>query len=170
MTEANPSQKWRIAGSAAAILALIMGQLVNGLSSFFTPLEAAFGWARGDIALINSSGLLGLAVGGIVMGFLADRLGPRRIAILGVLVSSAGFAAASLATSLTQLYAIFFVTGLFGGGAVFGPLIALVGRWFPTGAGLAISNVWVRTTEPVVGAVSTKCQYCAFVTTNEFTL
>ncbi len=141
MTPVSLSRKWQIAGIAAATLAVIMGQLVNGLSSFFTPLEAEFGWARGDIALINTAGLLGLALGGIGMGLLADRIGPARVAFTGVAVSAGGFAMASLADQLWQLYTIFFVAGFLGGGAVFGPLIALVGRWFTTGAGLAIGLV-----------------------------
>ena len=60
-----------------------MGQLVNGLFVYFVPLEAEFGWARGDIVLINSLGPVGLALGRIFMGFAADRFGVRRIAFLG---------------------------------------------------------------------------------------
>lgn len=133
--------KWRMVVIAAIILALIMGQLVNGMSSFFTPLEEAHGWARADIALINSAGLVGLAIGGILMGILADRIGVRPIVFLGVLVSFATFSAAAFAQSLWQLYIIFFLAGTFGGGAVFGPLIVLVGRWFNTGSGLALGLV-----------------------------
>ena len=133
--------RWRIAGVSAVILAIVMGQLVNGLSSFFTPLEAEFGWSRGDIALINTAGLIGLAVGGVLMGLVADRMGARPVAIAGVAVAAAAFAMSAWAQTLPQLYAIFFVAGLFGGGAVFGPLIALVGRWFTAGAGLALGLV-----------------------------
>lgn len=138
VTETDPRKKWWILAATATILAVIMGQLVNGLSSFFTPLEDAYGWARGDIALINTAGLIGLAIGGIGMGLVADRIGVRQVAVAGVAVSAACFAAASTAGSLWQLYVIFFIAGTFGGGAVFGPLIALVGRWFVTGAGLAL--------------------------------
>lgn len=135
------TRRWRVAGVSAVILAIIMGQLVNGLSSFFSPLEAEFGWSRGDIALVNTAGLIGLAVGGVLMGILADRMGTRPVAIAGVAVASAAFAVSALAHTLPQLYAIFFVAGLFGGGAIFGPLIALVGRWFTAGAGLALGLV-----------------------------
>ncbi len=134
-------RRWGIAARAAVILAVVMGQLVNGLSSFFKPLEDGFGWARGDIALINTAGLVGLAIGGICMGMIADRVGTRRVAVFGVAVSAASFAAASAAQSLWQLYVVFLIAGTFGGGAIFGPVIALVGRWFATGAGLAMGLV-----------------------------
>ena len=39
------------------------------------------GW-RGDIALINTAGLVGIAFGGVAMGFLADRVGVRPVAML----------------------------------------------------------------------------------------
>lgn len=141
MTIMEENGKWRVVAIVATILAVVMGQLVNGLSSFFNPLEQAFGWARGDIALINSAGLIGLAAGGIVMGIAADRFGIRSVALAGVAVSAACFTAAGMARTLWQLYFIFFLAGMFGGGAVFGPLIALTGRWFATGAGLALGLV-----------------------------
>ena len=139
-THSSPD-RWKIVAIVATILAVIMGQLVNGLSSFFTPLEAEFGWSRADISLINTAGLIGLAIGGIGMGILADRIGARAIAVFGVAVSAACFVSASAATALWQLYVLFFIAGTFGGGAVFGPLISLTGRWFAAGAGLALGLV-----------------------------
>ncbi len=130
--------RWVVVAAASAMLAIVMGQLVNGLSAFFAPLEVEFGWKRGDIALINTAGLIGIGLGGIVMGFAADRFNMRAVILMGAAVTGLGFVAASRAETLWQLYAISFVTGAFGGGATFAPLFALVGSWFRTGAGLAI--------------------------------
>lgn len=130
--------RWVVVAAASAMLAIVMGQLVNGLSAFFAPLEVEFGWKRGDIALINTAGLVGIGLGGIVMGFAADRFNMRAVILMGAAVTGLGFVAASRAETLWQLYAISFVTGAFGGGATFAPLFALVGSWFRTGAGLAI--------------------------------
>ncbi len=134
----DPAYRWIVLAAAVPILALVMGQLVNGLSVYFVPLETEFGWARGDIALINSIGLVGLALGSIVMGFAADRIGTRRIALLGVAITGIVALIASRSSELWQLYTLFFVAGLLGGGAISAPLIALVGSWFTRGAGLAI--------------------------------
>jgi predicted MFS family arabinose efflux permease len=84
---------------------------------------------------------MGIALGGIVMGFAADRLDIRRVVLFGATVTALGMIVASAARELWQLYAVFFVTGAFGGGALFAPLFALVGVWFRTGAGLAIGIV-----------------------------
>jgi MFS family permease len=72
------------------------------------------------------------------MGFAADRFGVRRIAILGIAVTGVAVLVASRTIHLWQLYTLFFLAGIFGGGAISAPLMALVGSWFPRRAGLAI--------------------------------
>ncbi|MCV2868458.1 MFS transporter [Defluviimonas sp. WL0002] len=141
MSDAPSRYRWVVVAIAAAMLAIAMGQLVNGLSAFFSPLEQEFGWGRGDIAFINTAGLVGISLGGIFMGFAADRLNIRLVVLLGAAMTSGSMIAASWAAELWQLYAIFFVAGALGGGALFAPLFALVGGWFRTGAGLAIGIV-----------------------------
>ena len=136
--EAEPRYRWVIVAAAALILGTAMGWLVNGLSAFFLPLEAHFGWDRGAVAAINSAGLIGIALGGIGMGLLADRVRIRPILLTGAAALSAATLLAAHATLLWQFYALFFVAGALGGGALFAPVIALVGGWFRTGAGLAI--------------------------------
>lgn len=140
-TDAPPSYRWVIVVAASVILALAMGQLVNGLSVFLLPLEQEFGWLRGDIALINTAGLIGLAVGGIVLGRLSGRLGMRRICVFGALALSLCILTASQADRLWQFYLLFLAAGALGAGAFFAPLIALVGNWFTAGAGLALGIV-----------------------------
>ncbi len=133
-----PTYRWVIVFTVAAMLAIAMGQLVNGLSVFFIPLEHEFGWSRGSIALMNSIGLIGLAIGSIAMGGIADRTNIRYISLFGALVIGLSALAASRANALWQFYVLFFFAGAFGGGSLFAPLIALVGNWFRVGAGLAI--------------------------------
>ena len=130
--------RWVVVFAAAVILALSMGQMVNGLSVFFVPLETEFGWARGDVALINAAGVAGLAAGGILMGRLAPRVGTRTVCLCGAAVMGLCVAAASQASALWQFYLLFAVAGALGASAFFAPLIALVGNWFAAGAGMAL--------------------------------
>lgn len=67
----EPRFRWIIVLAAALLLAVAMGILVNGMSAFIVPLETHFGWERAEVAAINSVGLIGIALGGIAMGFLA---------------------------------------------------------------------------------------------------
>jgi len=134
----EPRFRWVVVVGAALLLAVAMGILVNGMSAFIVPLETHFGWERADVAAINSVGLIGIALGGIAMGFLADRIATRTVCLIGAVAMSLALMLAAHAQSLWQFYALFFAAGAFGGGAFFAPVMALVGGWFRTGAGLAI--------------------------------
>lgn len=137
MSDKN-SYRWMVLGVASLILAVTMGQLVNGLSAYVVPLESSEGWSRGDIAFINTSGLIGLAIGSLIMGFAAEKYGIRRIVLMGISCTGAATIVASRSTELWQLYTLFLFAGVLGGGALSAPLMALVGSWFIRGAGLAI--------------------------------
>jgi len=139
--EELPAYRWTIVAASALILAVAMGTIVNGLSAFVVPMQQLHGWDRGDIALINVAGLFGLAFGGLVMGPLADRKGTRPVILFGSAVLGLCYLAASLATALWQYYALIFLAGFFGAAAIFSPIMATVGNWFPVGAGLAIGIV-----------------------------
>ncbi len=138
LAEQQPGYRWVIVIASALILAIAMGTLVNGLSAFLLPLEMHFGWQRAEVAAINSIGLIGIAIGGIVMGLLADRLPTRAICFTGAVSLSLALLLAAWSERLWQFYTIFFIAGAIGGGALFAPVIALVGDWFRTGVGLAI--------------------------------
>jgi MFS family permease len=136
----EPRYRWVIVAAVAAILGIAFGQLVNGLSAFFVPIEAEFGWPRGDVAAINSAGLLGMAGGSLVIGMVASRVGIRALALGAALIIGLVLLIAARASALWQFYVIFLVAGA-AGAALFAPLIALTGNWFRTGAGLAIGIV-----------------------------
>ncbi len=134
----EPAYRWVIVGASALILAFSMGAVINGATAFVVPMEQAYGWGRGDVALLNFSGILGLAFGGAVMGRVADRRGARPVVLFGSVVLGASYLIASRLTSLESLAPLFFVAGFFGAGAIFPPVMAAVGGWFRAGAGLAI--------------------------------
>tara|TARA_R110002126_G_scaffold64722_2_gene165688 strand:+ start:392 stop:1600 length:1209 start_codon:yes stop_codon:yes gene_type:complete len=130
--------RWVIVIASALILAISMGAIVNGMSAFIVPMQMQFGWPRGQIALINFAGIMGLAFGGLFMGPLADRKGTRPVVMFGVTVLGLCYLAAAFMTALWQFYLLFFIAGFFGAAAIFPPVMAAVGNWFFVGAGMAI--------------------------------
>jgi MFS family permease len=97
-----------------------------------------FSWQRGSVSLVNFFGLVGLALGGILMGRIADRTTTRRVTLFGACVFGICLLFAAHADAIWQLCALFFLAGFLGAGALFAPLVANVGTWFKTGAGLAL--------------------------------
>ena len=140
MTTSIPQARyrWVIVIASALILAISMGAIVNGMSAFIVPMQMQFGWPRGQIALINFAGIMGLAFGGLFMGPLADRKGTRPVVMFGVTVLGLCYLAAAFMTALWQFYLLFFIAGFFGAAAIFPPVMAAVGNWFFVGAGMAI--------------------------------
>ncbi len=133
-----PRYRWVIVSASAMILALAMGSIVNGMSAYVVPLEDLHGWDRADVSLINVSGIMGLAFGGLLMGSIADRHGTRLVVFGGSMVMGFSYFAASLAQELWHYYLLMFIAGFFGAAGIFAPIMSLVGKWFTVGAGLAI--------------------------------
>ena len=107
--ETEPVYRWVIVFASAIMLAVSMGMMVNGFSAFLIPLNDEFGWQRGSVSLINLAGLMGLALGGIVMGRIADRTSTRLVCLLGAVVMGLSVVAASQAQELWQFYLLFFL-------------------------------------------------------------
>jgi MFS family permease len=62
------------------------------LGPFIEPLAQEFGWSRGQISMgITISGI-GSALFGVPIGIVVDRLGPRLVGLLGVLLMGGAFA------------------------------------------------------------------------------
>ncbi|MFT5742048.1 MAG: MFS family permease, partial [Paracoccaceae bacterium] len=130
--------RWIVVSASALILALAMGSIVNGMSAYVVPLENLHGWDRADVSLINVSGIMGLAFGGLLMGSIADQFGTRSVVMFGSTIMGLSYLTSALADQLWQYYVLMFIAGFFGAAGIFAPIMALVGKWFPVGAGLAI--------------------------------
>ncbi len=102
--------------------------------------QAEFDVARGSASLPYTATMLGFAMGGILMGRLADRFGiVVPLAISSVALGLGYFLAAQAPTlgafALTQGLLI----GLLGSSVTFGPLVADVSHWFTRRRGIAVS-------------------------------
>ncbi|MDH7593110.1 MAG: OFA family MFS transporter [Methanomicrobiales archaeon] len=71
-------------------------------------------------------------------GKYIDRWGPRRVAILGGVLTGAGWLLAGSAGSVQILYIVYGVIGGIGVGITYGVPVAVAARWFPERRGLAV--------------------------------
>jgi MFS family permease len=101
--------------------------------------QAEFGVARAGAALPYTLTMLGFAVGGVVMGRVADRFGiARTVAVAGVTLA-AGYALGSRTHDLLSYALAHGVLIGLGSGALFGPVMADASLWFRRHRGLAVS-------------------------------
>lgn len=147
---------WVVVGAAFVVLLIAFG-IAYSFGAFFNSFQAEFGASRGDVALVFSiSGFLYFALGG-VSGVLADRLGPRRVIVVGLLLIAAGLVLASRATDLWQVYAAYGLGVGVGVGFTYVPAIAAVQPWFVRrrafASGVAVAGIGVGTlVVPVLAA------------------
>ncbi len=105
-------------------------------------IQQEFGVDRAGASLPYTITMIGFALGGVLMGKLADRFGIMVPMIIGTLFLGAGFIAAAYApTYWTFVAAQAGLIGLFGVATSFGPLVADVSLWFQKRRGLAVSLV-----------------------------
>jgi predicted MFS family arabinose efflux permease len=107
-------RSWR-PGFAALVAGSIGYSLFSAVSSLFVePLQAQFGWSRGDIAFVHSFGLV-TAFAAPVVGRLTDRHGVRPVLLTGLVLTALGYALLSrMAGGLGYYYAVYFIFSLAG--------------------------------------------------------
>jgi MFS family permease len=105
------------------------------------PIAAEFGTDRSAPALAVSLTYIGSGMGGIMMGWIAGRIGLRRVVIFCGLMIALGLVLASYG-GLYQLYASnLLLLGLLGAAGMFAPMMAYVSLWFDRRRGSAIALV-----------------------------
>ena len=131
---------WRLLASLA--LSTIGGVGLWSVVVALPAIEAEFGVDRGGASLPYTATMLGFAVGGVLMGRLADRFGIMVPLLLGALMLGLGYVAAAQATALWQFVLVqALLIGLLGSSATFGPLVADVSLWFTRRRGIAVAVV-----------------------------
>ena len=81
---------WWVVFASAAIVFLTGGTFFYGFGALFNPIVNEFGWSRASVSFAFS---LRSEVGGLaapVFGFMVDRVGSRRLMVVGVVVVAAG--------------------------------------------------------------------------------
>ncbi len=102
--------------------------------------QAEFAVSRADASLPYTVSAVSFVFGQVMMGKLADRFGVAVPAVIGTVCLALGYVAASYATALWQLAAVYGVLiGLLGCTATFGPVIADISLWFTRRRGIAVA-------------------------------
>ncbi len=110
-----------------------------GFSVVFKSILNDFGWTRAVTAGAFSLARLEGGLEGPIVGWLVDRIGPRRMALFGGIVAGIGYVLLSRMNSLAALYILFGVVIAFGYNAGFSHAGATaVANWFVRKRGRAL--------------------------------
>ena len=127
---------WIVVGAACAALAMVFA-VAYSFATFFASLQQAFGASRADVSLVFALAGFGWFTLGAFTGAWSDRVGPRRLAMIGAVGLAVGLYAASRAQALWQVYLTWSVGVAIGTGFMYVPAIGAVQPWFRKRLGLA---------------------------------
>ena len=129
---------WFVVSGAFFILSISYGaKYCFGI--FVKPMFAEYQWSMSVISLGASINLFMYALGGILSGWLLDKMAPRWIMTIGAVITSAGFFLTSFVQTPIQLYLSYgILCGL--GSAGIGVVVSSssVGKWFVKKRGVAV--------------------------------
>jgi MFS family permease len=127
--QATPAQR-------RTLLAAALGWALDAFDAMLYALVLAllmreFGMSKSTAGLLGTLTLLASGVGGVMFGFIADRVGRKRALMASILTYSICSFVSGLATSIAMLAAVRFVLGL-GMGGEWNTGAALVAETWPT--------------------------------------
>jgi len=114
----------------AVLLQICIGAIYTW-SLFNQPLMDEFGWEKSDTVLTYSIAIFVFAFSTIFSGRLQDKIGPRKVAIIGAILYGGGLMLASTADSLMQLYIYYGVIAGAGVGFAYVCPLSTCVKWFP---------------------------------------
>ncbi|MFI5374210.1 MAG: MFS transporter [Candidatus Rokuibacteriota bacterium] len=131
---------WTIVGVGIVVTCIGVGAMLS-LSIFLQPMSESMGWSRTGISTVALINWLCMGAGAFLWGALSDRLGTRRVLLLGGALLGLGLVTASRATTLGQFQLFFGVLVGLASGSFYTPLTATTTRWFTEHRSLAVALV-----------------------------
>lgn len=144
MTETSVRYEgWRVAtASAVGVFVSFASLLVYTFAVFLKPLAEQFSWSREAVSAAFGVGALSVAICSPPLGYLLDRVSPRRIIVPCLTIFGCAFASLALLTPhLWHLYGVFLVLGIVGNGTAQMAYSRAVSSWFDRRRGAALALV-----------------------------
>ena len=121
---------WIIVSLALLVNGLSSGPVWSGVGVWITALELHFGWSRTVLAGAFSMAQLEGSIIGPLLGYLIDRVGPRRMVFMGLAITGLGFLLFSRTENVFIFYASYGLIMLGTAAGTWLPYMAVVNRWF----------------------------------------
>ena len=121
---------WYLVGITVFTMTIVITPIFQGLGFFFVALEREFQWSRALLSLPFALARVEGAILGPLEGYLTDRLGARRMILIGFAMLGAGFVAFSFVQGIVTYYITFLIIFAGAGLGGFIPLIATINNWF----------------------------------------
>ncbi|MBI50829.1 MAG: MFS transporter [Dehalococcoidia bacterium] len=130
---------WWIVFTSAVLLTLMSLTVFQGLGTVLVSLERQYGWSRTALSGAFSMARVEGAILGPIEGVLVDRVGTRRMVLIGFILMGIGFVWLSQVDNLIEFYAAFMTISLGSGLGGWLAIVAMVNNWFDKRRSFAMS-------------------------------
>ena len=130
---------WILVGTALVANGMSSGPVWSGVGVWIKALELHFGWSRAQLTGAFSMAQLEGSIIGPLMGYLIDRLGPRRMVLIGFIITGLGFLLFSRTNSIVIFYLSYGMIMLGTAAGTWLPFMSVVNRWFVRRRGMAMA-------------------------------
>ncbi|MCH8350054.1 MAG: MFS transporter, partial [Chloroflexi bacterium] len=137
---------WWLVAISGFIMAIATVPLFHAMSLWAVALERQFGWNRTQLGLALSFTRIEGGIMGPVEGYLADRVGTRRMVLIGLLIVGLGFLLFGQVKNLWMFYLAYVVMTLGQGLGSWLPMMTMLNHWFARKRSMAVgwANVGSR--------------------------
>ena len=140
----RPYYGWIVVAAAFVLMFVGFGAAYS-FAAFFTAFQSDFSASRANVSLVFSVAAFLWFTLGAPGGMLADRIGPRRVCLVGVACMAAAPLLASAAQSIEMLYLTYSIGIGVGIGLTYVPSVGAVQPWFvhnrAFASGIAIAGI-----------------------------
>jgi len=137
---------WRLVAVSGFVMMLAHVPLFHAMGVWAVALEREFGWSRTQLGLALTFTRIEGGLMGPLEGYLTDRLGTRRMVLMGLIFLATGFLLFSQIQSLWMFYLAYVVMAFGQGFSGWLPLMTMLNHWFVRQRTMAIgwANVGSR--------------------------
>ncbi len=130
---------WTLVGVSAFIMVIGTVPLFQGMTAWFVVLESHFGWSRTQLSIAFSLSRVEGSIMGPISGYLIDKLGSRRMVLIGLVVAGCGFVIMSRMENIWHFYVAFVVMSMGVGLGTWMPMMTVLNNWFARNRSIAMA-------------------------------
>ena len=130
---------WTLVGVAAFVMVIGTVPLFQGMTAWFVVLESHFGWSRTQLSIAFSLSRVEGSIMGPISGYLIDKLGSRRMVVIGLIIAGGGFVIMSQMQNIWHFYVSFVVMSMGVGLGTWMPMMTVLNNWFTKNRSIAMA-------------------------------
>ncbi len=137
---------WWLVAISGFVMVIATGPLFHAMSVWAVAMERQFGWSRAQLGWALTFTRIEGGIMGPLEGYLTDKIGTRRMVLIGLLITGAGFMFFGRVQNLWMFYMAYIIMALGQGMGSWVPMMTMLNHWFSRRRAVAIgwANVGSR--------------------------